>query len=122
MKELVTIEFRYHDKPNNQGVGECKSKTITIGIYDTLEEAVKEGNKAIQKLAEKGFQVRSDDHFKIHGLFGYPNRLVSNCCYSTKGVQYFAKITKLEFDDIFKVIDNCFKSHIRWLEYKKKSL
>lgn len=54
------------------------------------------------------FEIRPGDKFKVIGLFGYPDRLVSNCCYHTKGVQYFAKITRLEFDNIEEVIQNIF--------------
>ena len=61
-KELLEIEFRYHDRP----IGSCPatscSKTIAIGIFDTLEEAVKAGNETLKVLSEH-FQVRSDDRF-----------------------------------------------------------
>jgi len=43
-KELLTIEFRYHDKPLSKDFGGHESKTITIGVYDTLDEAIIEGN------------------------------------------------------------------------------
>jgi hypothetical protein len=76
-KELLTIEFRYHDRP----MGECdsvyKTKRITLGVFDTLKEAIDEGNKALEVLS-KTFEVRHDDKFKIKGLFGLPNRLVTN--------------------------------------------
>ena len=49
-KELLEIEFRYHDRP----IGSCPatscSKTIAIGIFDTLEEAVKAGNETLLKV------------------------------------------------------------------------
>lgn len=89
-KELLTVEFRY-----NIGA----TRTITIGVYDTLKEAVVEGNKVLAILANT-FEVRKDDIFAEKGLFGIPNRLVTNTCYPTKGVQYFAKITQLKFDDL----------------------
>ena len=44
-KELLTIEFRYRDKPKSDSDSEHRSKTITIGVFDTLEEAIVEGNK-----------------------------------------------------------------------------
>ena len=116
-KELLTIEFRYHDRPNDAGFGEYPTKTITIGVFDTLEEAVDEGNKALEVLSGY-FQVRADDRFKIHGLFGYPKRLVTNCCYPTKGIQYFAKITPLKFDDLSETIAETFKAFERYKQYK----
>lgn len=35
-KELLTIEFRYHDQPEDVTNSVCRNKTITIGIFDTL--------------------------------------------------------------------------------------
>lgn len=39
-KELLTVELSHHD---------LAPETITIGIYDTIDEAVKEGNKALER-------------------------------------------------------------------------
>lgn len=38
-KRLVTIELRYEDRPVNEDVGGYTTRTITIGIYPTTEEA-----------------------------------------------------------------------------------
>ena len=101
-KELLTIEFRYTDKDD-----EYRNRNITIGIYDTLDEAIKEGNKVIDTLS-KTFEVRSDDKFKKVFLFGSPKRLVTNTCYARQGIQYFAQITKLTYDDVSETIDEIF--------------
>lgn len=53
-KELLTIELSHHD---------LAPETITIGIYDTIDEAVKEGNKALELLS-RYFEVRKGDFFK----------------------------------------------------------
>lgn len=119
-KELLTIEFRYHDKPKGEWDSGCPNKTITIGIYETLEEAIVEGNKTLEVLS-KTFEVRPEDKFKLKALFGSPQRLVTNCCYSTKGIQYFAKITKLEFSDLTETVEETFKAFDRYLEYKKQT-
>ena len=118
-QELLTIEFRYHDRPKYVGSGECYTKTITIGVFDTLEEAIRKGNETL-KVLSANFQVRADDRFKIHGLFGYPKRLVTNCCYPTKGIQYFAKITPLKFDDLSETIAETFKAFERYKQYKNE--
>ena len=118
-QELLTIEFRYHDRPKYVGSGECYTKTITLGVFDTLEEAIKEGNKALEILSGH-FQARANDRFKINGLFGNPDRLVTNCCYSTKGIQYFAKITPLKFDDLSETIAETFKAFERYKQYKEE--
>ena len=93
-KRLVTIELRYEDRPVNEDVGGYTTRTITIGIYDTLDEAIEQGNKAIELLS-KYFEVRSDDYFVKNALFGMPRTLVSNCCYRTQQIAYFAKITTI---------------------------
>ena len=116
-KELVTIEFRYNDAQSDKNDYEYKTKTVTIGIYNTLEEAITEGNKALSILSES-FEVRSDDKFKLHHLFGFPKRLVTNTCYPTTGIQYFAKITKLKFDDLNDTMVETFEASKRYKEYK----
>jgi hypothetical protein len=116
-KEVLTIEFRYHDKPEGEHGTVFRSKTITIGIFDTVEEAVHEGNKVLNILAEY-FEVRANDTFKLKGLCNLPERLVTNTCYPTKGIQYFAKIDSLKFDDLNKVIDETFKASDRYTEFK----
>lgn len=117
-KELLIIEFRYHDKPKGDWDSGYKTKTITIGIFDTLEEAIVEGNKAISILAKK-FDVRPDDKFMPKFLFGNPKLLVTNTCYSTNGIQYFAKIEKLKFDDLNDTISETFNAFERYKEYKQ---
>lgn len=33
-KELLAIEFRYHDRPEDVTNCVCRNKTITIGVFD----------------------------------------------------------------------------------------
>ncbi len=115
-KELLRIEFRYYDKPKGDWDSVHQTKKITIGIYDTLEEAIIEGNKQLDILS-KNFEVRSDDKFKLKHLFGTPQRLVTNCCYRDN-IQFFAKITQLKFDDLNDTITETFDALKRYKEYK----
>lgn len=117
VKELLTIEFRYHDKPKGEHDSEYKNKTITIGVFDTIEEAIIQGNRTLEILS-KNFELRGNDKFKVKGLFGQPDRLVTNTCYPTKGIQYFAKIEKLKFDDLNETLKETFKAYERYKEYK----
>lgn len=118
-KELLTIEFRYHDRPEWSHDSGYRTKTITIGVFDTLKEAVDEGNRKLKSLSEH-FEVRADDVFKENGLFGFPQRLVSNSCYTTKGVSYFARITSLEFDDLSDTIAETFRAYDRYKQYRNE--
>lgn len=120
-KELLTIEFRYHDRPKGEWDSGHPSKKITIGVFDTLEEAVKEGNEALKILSEH-FQIRGDDRFEVHGLFGNPDRLVTNCCYPTNGIQYFAQITSLKFFDLSNVIRETLDAYERYKSYKEDEI
>lgn len=57
-KRLLTIEFRYSSPPDSTG-STCNSDTITIGIYDSIEEAVAEGNKIRNRREAKIKSVRA---------------------------------------------------------------
>ena len=119
-KRWVTIELRYEDRPVNEDVGGYTTRTITIGIYDTLDEAIEQGNKAIELLS-KYFEVRSDDYFVKNALFGMPRTLVSNCCYRTQQIAYFAKITPLHFDDLEAAIKEAFAARERYKKYQQEN-
>lgn len=112
-KHVLTIEFRYNDKPRGEWDSVHQTKKITIGIYENLEEAIHEGNDRL-KLLSKFYQVRPDDKFKVKGLFGNPTTLVTNTCYPTKGIQYFAKIEKLVFGDLESMIKETFSAFGRY--------
>lgn len=114
-KELLTIEFRYRDKPKSEWDGGHRNKTITVGVFDTLDEAIIEGNKALAVLSKR-FEVRADDRFDRTNL-GSPLRLVTNTCYPTKGVQYFAKIQKLNFDNLEQSINEAFEASERYRDF-----
>lgn len=110
----MTIEFRYHEVPKSEYSCEYVSKTITIGVYDTLEEAVKEGNKVLNKLSSK-FKFR--DSFGLHNsLFDTATRLV--CDYTTCDVEVFCEIEQLKYeDDISKVMDEVFDSEEKYRKW-----
>lgn len=119
-KQLVTIELRYEDRPVNEDISRYTIYTITIGVYDTLNEAIQHGNEAINVLS-KYFEVRSDDHFAKNALFGMPRRLVSNCCYPTQQISYFAKIIPLHFDDLEEAIIEAFAARERCKRYEQEN-
>lgn len=107
-KQLLKVEFRYHKIPTSEFGCDSVTKEITIGIYDTLEDAVKKGNEVLATLS-KHFQVR--EKFEVRGFLGSPNKLVTNTCYPTEGIQYFASIETLEFeDDLENTINEVFNT------------
>jgi hypothetical protein len=121
-KELVTIEFRYHDAPKSEHDSEYKSKEITIGIFDTLEEAIVEGNKALE-VFEKRFKLntawnKKDRFSKNGGCFGYPQRLVSPLGYLQTPFDFYAKITKLTYGDVDETISEALEAIERYKAHK----
>lgn len=121
IKELVTIEFRYNDEPKSELRGTSQSKTITIGVFDTFDEAIIEGNKALE-IFEKNFKLNKFNNVKERfsktgGCFNSENRLISNLGYLETRFQFFAKITKLEYDDVEETINEVLNAWSRYQNY-----
>lgn len=106
-KHLVTIEFRYTTKFINEyeeTENKDKNKTITIGLFDTLEEAIIEGNKSLEVL-ESHFPLHTypsgdkakKSRFCKNYIFGQPNKLVTNLAYLKTPFRFFAKIQTLYY-------------------------
>lgn len=119
-KEFLNIEFRYNDTPKWSKGSECAIKKIAIGIYDNLDDAIKNGNEILDELKKQGFEIRQDDFFKKVHLFGNSQRLVTNCCYSNQPAQFFAHIEKLDFADLSETIKEVFAAGERWKLYDKE--
>lgn len=125
-KELVTIEFRYHDKSKGEHGIDYKTKTITIGVFDTLEEAIVEGNKALE-VFEKHFKLhvfpnkgeaKKERFSKNGGCFGTANRLITDLAYLQTPFNFFAKIQQLKYGDVDETIMEVLEATKRYKEYK----
>lgn len=125
-KHLVTIEFRYSDAPKHEGDFTCKGKTVTIGVYDTFDEACQHGNALMENLESK-FQLHeypdgrkgSRARFsKNGGCFGSKRDLISNLAYLRTPFEFYAKITTLKHDVIDDAINDVVAACKRWREYK----
>jgi len=121
-KELLTIEFRYHDAPKGEYDCDYKSKEITIGVFDTLDEAIVEGNKALE-VFEKRFKLnaahnRKDRFSKTGGCFGYPQRLITALGYLQTPFDFYAKITQLKYNDVDETIAEVLEAGKRYKQYK----
>lgn len=108
-KELVTIEFRYRDKPKNEDFSGHETKTITIGVFDTFDEAIIEGNKALE-IFEKKFELnsawnRKERFSKNGGCFGSANRLISELAYLRTPFSFFATIKTLHYNEVEESIN-----------------
>jgi len=123
-KELLTIEFRYSDVAKGEHDSDYKTKRITIGVYDTLDEAIVEGNKALE-VFEKHFKLNPNwntkDRFsKNGGCFGEPKRLITALAYLQTPFDFYAKITKLTYGDVDETIGEVLEAVKRYNEYQSK--
>ncbi len=127
-KELLTIEFRYNDVPKGEYDSEYKSKTITIGVFDTLEEAIAEGNRAME-VFEKRFKLHvfpgnrnagKERFSKNGGCFGSTNKLITALAYLQTPFEFYAKIQTLNYADVDQTITEVLESNKRYKEYKMK--
>jgi hypothetical protein len=123
-KELLTIEFRYNDIPKSDTDSKhrSKSKTITIGVFDTFEEAIAEGNKAME-VFEKHFELNphynKKERFSTNGgCFGYPKRLITALGYLQIPFEFYAKIEQLKYDDVEQTIVEVLEAGKRYEDYE----
>jgi len=121
-KELVTIEFRYNDAPKGDHDSDYKNKKITIGVFDTFDEAATAGNKALE-VFEKHFKLnpawnRKERFSKNGGCFGEPQRLISALAYLQTPFDFYAKITKLTYADVDETINEVLEAVKRYKKYE----
>ena len=124
-KELLTIEFRYRDSPNKEGLFSSKTKVITIGVFDTLDEAIIEGNKALV-IFERHFKLNAaqnkKERFSINGgCFGGSKRLITPLAYLQSPFDFYAKITRLKYEDVEETILAALDAEKRYSEHKKQN-
>lgn len=124
---LMAIEFRYSDAPRYEDDLTSHSKTITIGVYDTFEEACKEGNELMEVLESKfqihtfpnGIEAKRERFSKNGGCFGGKQTLITNLAYLRTPFEFYAKITTLKIDDVVPTINNVVAAAKSYQEYKK---
>jgi hypothetical protein len=122
-KHLVTIEFRYCDIPKGEYDTEHKSKTITLGVFDTFDEAANEGNKAMEAF-EKHFKLnvnynRKERFSKNGGCFGSAKDLITPLAYLQCPFEFYAKITPLKYYGVEETINEALEATKRFREYSK---
>lgn len=116
-KELLTVEFRYYQVPPSNAHSEWTSKKITIGVFETIEEAINKGNEVLNELS-KNYTFRQDDYFKLSHLFGSPKRLVYGWT-KYRQHEFYAKIDRLEYDDLAETVAFVRKSTNDFIKYDK---
>lgn len=119
-KYLLTIEFRYSDSPDGESE-KYMMKKVTLGVFDTRDEANTEGNKALE-IFEKHFKLNPNYNSKERfsnrgGCFGTPKDLICNGAYVLTPFEFYAKITKLKYDDVEQTILSALEATKRYREY-----
>lgn len=124
-KYLVRIEFRYSEAPETEDGSTFKNKMVTIGIYDTFEDACQNGNNLLEVLESK-FELHqfpdgrrvSKKRFSEDGCFGSKHTLVTHLAYLKTPFEFYAKIETLKYNPIDEVIDNIVGASKRYRNYK----
>jgi len=125
-KYLAKIEFRYYDAPETEDGNTSKNKIVTIGIYDTFEDACQNGNNLLKFLESKfklhqfpdGSKASKQRFSKNGGCFGSKNTLVTNLAYLKTPFEFYAKIETLKYSPIDAVIENVVGASKRYMSYK----
>ena len=129
-KYLVRIEFRYSDAPETETEYRItsKNKMVTIGVYDTFEDACQNGNNLLEVLESKfelhqfpdGRKASKERFSKNGGCFGSKNTLVTNLAYLKTPFEFYAKIETLKYNPIDEVIENVVSALKRYRNYKSE--
>lgn len=118
-KFLVTIEFRYETRFCD------REKVVTIGVYDTFEDACDNGNFLMETLESKyplhefpdGTEAKKERFSKYGGPFGTKKNSIADSAYLKTPFAFFAKITTLKFDDVDKTIGEIEAAVKKFKEY-----
>ena len=130
-KHLLTIEFIYKEVPKSDICSEHKSKKITLGVFDSFEDACIEGNKLMETLEGKfplhvfpnGKGTAKKERFsKNGGCFGSKNNLITNLAYLKTPFEFYAKIDTLKMYDVEETIEGVVDSIKNYRSYKQSQL
>ena len=122
-KYLVNIEFRFHTPPTYEQDSGFRSKKITIGVYDTFDEACVNGNRHMEILESKfslhefpdGRKAKKERFSEHGGCFGGKKELITNLAYLNTPFEFYARITTLKYhviDDVLNEVVEAQKNYI----------
>ena len=126
---LVRIEFRYSVTSEIEDEYIPKNKKVTIGVYDTFDEACKNGNNLLEVLESKfelhqfpdGRKAPKERFSKNGGILGGKKNLVSNLAYLKTPFEFYAKIETLEYSPIDEAIEDVVSASKRYINYRNNS-
>ena len=126
-KYLVTIEFRYIQIPKSEHLSGSTTKKVTIGVYNTFDQACINGNLLMENLESKfklhvfpngKSEAKRERFSKNGGCFGSDKTLITNLACLKTPFDFYAKITTLKHDPINATIDNVVNSVKQYKEWR----
>ena len=114
-KFLVTMEYTYRDVPDWSDTT-YREKIDTVGVFDSIEEAIEEGNKVLIEL-EKHFELNPNYNRKYR--LSKNNRLISNLPYLVTPFTFFLKLKKLQYNnckDSIREVLQCVENYKKYKE------
>lgn len=125
----MRVEFQYVDAPKTEDDHASRETIITIGVYDSYDEACTAGNKLLESLEKifplhkfpNGTYAGRNRFSKNGGPFGGRRSLVTNLAYLQTPFSFYAKIETLKYASIDETISNVIESIKRYREYKLQS-
>lgn len=107
-KYLLKIEFRFKGSENSFG-STYRTKKNTIGIYETIEEAIKESRSVCEALEDR-FQLNKNYNTKQR--LSKQTHIMSNLGYIKTPFDFYLEIETLSYENINKSIDDIMEAII----------
>lgn len=125
-KYLLTLEFRFRSVNKDRTSTNHNSKTITIGVFDSFEDACNEGNKNLEIMESrfslhkfpKGNYAPKERFSKNGGAFNNRKNLITNLAYLKTPFEFYFKITDLNYQNIDSLIDDTLSSINEYKEWR----
>jgi hypothetical protein len=116
---LVDLGLCYTDQPRGDNdYANHVSKTITVGIYNTYEEAVQAGNAMLAAELESRFPLNPNYNYKQRFGEKWTETLISDLSYLTTPFRFFAHIKKLNLGSVGDAVEEALKAEARYKEWK----
>lgn len=125
-KYLLTLEFRFTSVNKDKTDKNYNNKTITIGVFDSFDDACKEGNKNLEIMESRfslhkfpqGHSAPKERFSKNGGCFNSRNTLITNLAYLKTPFQFYFKITDLNYQNIESFINDTLSSVNEYREWR----
>jgi len=105
-KYLVNIRFNYFDISSDDRNSGARYEVVTLGVYDDINVACKEADKALEMIKSKVDVIRDGDKFIFSGRFFPDYVYIDTGAYINKPYNFECEIKTLNYQSVSDVIDN----------------